>query len=1671
MANAHIQALLSPPATRSTALLSNRNEPLGEYAYDEEPRSLLTDITGPVLGAVGAVGNFLDIPGSMLRDTLTGNNPFDQLLSPFSAEDRVSGRDMLTQWGLTNANKETGMGGWIDDPMEGVRDVGGFMAEVALDPLNALSRPFKAIGAAADATRGAKAAAPAGRGLINNITDPFHFSELGEYWGLRSQLSSTGVRESDGLIRQGMQRTADTMSGVADAFEKTKYVGAPFGAARTATREALSGANRVRKSLFDAATRGTIKALNQPLMRQLTKDTNLGMDIARADAAAYETEMIDLLEQAHPDNIMKRLDDGTEVIERVHDQASVDSMSLFEPIQARLDNLGYSADEIEEIADSFGQVATRTGGSIFNGLREWVTKLKEGHVKRELAKTIDPGAEMGAEFFSKSGPKTDAMYSKLGWDKGLDEGSLIKAGTDFYILRGKDGKGKIGSHYYLYENGEEIFNNASKAKTLQMAHEHIRGVDEVKAAGAFEKDTRAWMESALQHDQDVMKNLSEARQGSGFLDHYTLNQELRASAEGVDDYDFKLLTTPELHEVAQRLRTSDSIIDQLTARGLKTGRYKEKDLGRDLEPVTRRQGELSAAETKEVRGAGDKALTGSARQLLESGLGSITHRAPHLTGNKMGTAGVNDMWRDPEVMEAINRVNVQYMAGDYKGMIPSSSVDVTDMQKMLSATEIAGEGSLKSILDDIIDPRMQTVHMSDFAERLDELAEKIRTQGGMRSVIRSDGEKSYRWAIGGKHRQWHVFDNLLKPDPHSKTGFYSKNYRRHKDGDEYVEGLVEPDSHEILDWDSAVDEVSQYNGVGMTPDGRARAIQKINEAKEAGVPVYAKMGKQGFQIKDLVVPRLESTVADSLTRKARHVRNKLAEGAELEMSDLKGLQHSQVAQHLRDFYGDTIVDKMPKYNDAGRRLGRDFREDDNGVSKGGAEIQSSDGQFDEWKAEDLVTDDLEKAKAQKLIYEQTESRIDKYIVPEMLKADGLYHSYQKHGVFSNSPYLDYIDGRNNLRMAEAKLDVFEKFIKHFIKRDKNYHPLKQTDVPVGDRTIGTLLEHQKSVLSEDVFLKKIAQDLEPKLGGEGAEKLLKEEVERLKNIQIDSSEWVDFANGMDLSKHSLFDMDGGFGSALKFVDSMTRLFKVGVLAWPARITRDATSASYRALESGMVDASRPLHAMKSMKMGHAVATNNFMPGFVDLLKKSRQYYGEDIQEKGVKYFRSDKNPSGYYEKHLRNPSKYSEEEAAFDFFRHEFYFSQGGAYHHTSMDMVDVMEDAEKLGTMKPLRESIPDFEGKGLMGHLWKTAKETMGEHGVGAVNPLNNRGVPHYLTSNPKLRGKVRSSTEFLPGRLAEEAGGYTDGVTRAWATIDQMRRGETFRGAVDRAKATLVDYDPRRFSTFERDVMKRVFPFYSFLSSQIPYVMRELIRHPAGGLGMTIRAQRHAQDNKYVPFHMRDQAAIPGGMDDKGNQTYISSLGLMHEDAVAMLKPDLADIFGNMNPLLKAPVELATGRSLFMRGPTGGRELSELDPAVGRILKRAKEITGMADPDDRRPAPFIGLRTEHLLSNSPAARLLSTTRTLLDNRKTWWQKGVNLLLGPKYTTISPQQRHSMMQSEVDAIFKEMGVRPFTKYAMKKGEIEAIEESGDKATAFRLRASVKLRAIMDKAQKERNK
>lgn len=82
-----------------------------------------------LLDLIDKAGNLFDLPGSMVRDALTLNNPLDQLLSPLSSDNRMDGRDVLEKWGMLGPNTEG-----LD-----VGDVAGTAAGIALDPLTWVS--------------------------------------------------------------------------------------------------------------------------------------------------------------------------------------------------------------------------------------------------------------------------------------------------------------------------------------------------------------------------------------------------------------------------------------------------------------------------------------------------------------------------------------------------------------------------------------------------------------------------------------------------------------------------------------------------------------------------------------------------------------------------------------------------------------------------------------------------------------------------------------------------------------------------------------------------------------------------------------------------------------------------------------------------------------------------------------------------------------------------------------------------------------------------------------------------------------------------------------------------------------------------------------------------------------------------------------------------------------------------------------------------------------------------------------------------------------------------------------------------------------------------------------------------------------------------------------------
>jgi len=345
--------------------------------------------------------------------------------------------------------------------------------------------------------------------------------------------------------------------------------------------------------------------------------------------------------------------------------------------------------------------------------------------------------------------------------------------------------------------------------------------------------------------------------------------------------------------------------------------------------------------------------------------------------------------------------------------------------------------------------------------------------------------------------------------------------------------------------------------------------------------------------------------------------------------------------------------------------------------------------------------------------------------------------------------------------------------------------------------------------------------------------------------------------------------------------------------------------------------------------------------------------------------------------------------------------------------------------------------------------------------INPMNvpgryveERGVPNwrqpaagvqqFATPPRVLQGRenrvVRSSKGNFFTESLNSFRGALDTTTRAAVILEYLQRQKgaaRLSDAFAYADKVLTNNDPRNFSRFENKWMRSLIPFYSFMRQSMPMFLRELTFNPGGGVGMAVRATRLAQgdDESYVPFALQDTTAIPIGTYDDGRAKFLTSLGLMHEDAVRyagdILQGDvkglLQKLIASGNPALKLAVEKATNTSLFAATPMGGRRLDDLDPTLGRILINLG-ITDVAPSG--RAAPFLSPTVEAVAAASPLSRVLSTAKIISnpEDRTSSMEKVMRLLLGVKVETITPEQTLREIRDRLNAMEIAAGARPLT-------------------------------------------
>jgi hypothetical protein len=265
----------------------------------------------------------------------------------------------------------------------------------------------------------------------------------------------------------------------------------------------------------------------------------------------------------------------------------------------------------------------------------------------------------------------------------------------------------------------------------------------------------------------------------------------------------------------------------------------------------------------------------------------------------------------------------------------------------------------------------------------------------------------------------------------------------------------------------------------------------------------------------------------------------------------------------------------------------------------------------------------------------------------------------------------------------------------------------------------------------------------------------------------------------------------------------------------------------------------------------------------------------------------------------------------------------------------------------------------------------------------------------------------------------GGDIENRLRFAQYLGQTRKGISPLQAGREVLGTHFDYGA--LTPFERNVMKRLVPFYTFTRKNLPLQVENMLTRP-GRIAPQLRmaASGNVRD-EFVPSHLAGGVAIPTGPESpEGNRQYISQLGLPVEEAFEKMKLDplnplgsiggtIMSYAGGLNPAVKGPLEQLTGKQFF-----SGRDLADLRPPG--------PIAGISDYlDENHQYPGVTSLVSQALSNSPATRFLTTFDKIMDPRKAAWAKALNLTTGVRVSDVNVEKSRAIeARKQLEEILK---------------------------------------------------
>lgn len=159
--------------------------------------------------------------------------------------------------------------------------------------------------------------------------------------------------------------------------------------------------------------------------------------------------------------------------------------------------------------------------------------------------------------------------------------------------------------------------------------------------------------------------------------------------------------------------------------------------------------------------------------------------------------------------------------------------------------------------------------------------------------------------------------------------------------------------------------------------------------------------------------------------------------------------------------------------------------------------------------------------------------------------------------------------------------------------------------------------------------------------------------------------------------------------------------------------------------------------------------------------------------------------------------------------------------------------------------------------------------------------------------------------------------DNLARIAGVIDNLKKGMTLEQSVMAVKKVLFDYNA--LTPFEKQFMKRVVPFYTWMRKNIPLQVEMMFKQP-GKFATTYKAMQDigVPEDDTVPSFVTQS----GGLEVEGKsgqkKEVLPSLPFVDLNKIPLSVKQMRELLGSVNPVIRVLPEIATNTAFFSGQP---------------------------------------------------------------------------------------------------------------------------------------------------------